>query len=122
METRKRVLVFDDDKDILEICTYILDEAGYDIKTSENARDIEEQVKSFMPNLIFMDNWLPDLGGIEATRKLKNNLSLKDIPVIYFSANTDIEKLASQAGADSYLAKPFDITDLEEIVKKHIDE
>ena len=120
MEVKKRVFVFDDDKDILEICTYILEEAGYEIKTSENARNIEEQVSTFMPDLIFMDNWLPDLGGINATRTLKNNPALKNIPVIYFSANTDIEKLANQAGAESYLAKPFDIVDLEEIVRIHL--
>ncbi|MBC7418115.1 MAG: response regulator [Pedobacter sp.] len=120
MEVKKRVFVFDDDKDILEICTYILEEAGYEIKTSENARNIEEQVSAFMPDLIFMDNWLPDLGGINATRTLKNNPALKDIPVIYFSANTDIEKLANQAGAENYLAKPFDIVDLEEIVRIHL--
>lgn len=118
---KKKVLVFDDDKDILEICKIILDEAGYEIKTSENARNIEDQVSAFMPNLILMDNWLPDSGGITATRTIKSNAVLKDIPVIYFSANTDIEKLADRAGADSYLAKPFDITDLEDIVKKHID-
>lgn len=117
---KKRVLVFDDDKDILEICKIILDEAGYEILTSENARDIENQVAAFNPDLILMDNWLPDLGGIVATKTIKNNPLLKQIPVIYFSANTDIAKLANQAGADSYLAKPFDITELEEIVEKHV--
>lgn len=118
--SKKRILVFDDDKDILEICRIILDEAGYEILTSENARDIENQVSNFMPNLILMDNWLPDTGGIVATQTIKNNNALKEIPVIYFSANTDIAKLAKQAGADSYLAKPFDIIQLEEIVEKYV--
>lgn len=118
--SKKRVLVFDDDKDILEICRIILDEAGYEIQTSENARDIENQVSKFMPNLILMDNWLPDTGGIVATQTIKNNDALKDIPIIYFSANTDIAKLAKQAGADSYLAKPFDIIELENIVEKYV--
>lgn len=120
MVSTKKVFVFDDNRDILDLCTYILEDAGYEIKTSESSNNIEEQVASFMPDLIFMDNWLPDLGGIEATKALKKNLDLKHIPVVYFSANNDISTLAEQAGADSYLAKPFDIDALEEIVKKHV--
>ncbi|MNV83979.1 CAI-1 autoinducer sensor kinase/phosphatase CqsS [compost metagenome] len=60
-----------------------------------------------------MDNWIPKIGGVEATRLLKNHPLYRNIPVIYLSANTDIETLAQQAGADSYLAKPFDLEDLE---------
>lgn len=116
----KKVFVFDDNRDILDLCTYILEDAGYEIKTSESSNNIEEQVMAFMPDIIFMDNWLPDLGGIEATKALKKNLTLQHIPVIYFSANNDISALATQAGADSYLAKPFDIDALEDIVKKHL--
>ncbi|TDG37469.1 response regulator [Pedobacter changchengzhani] len=119
-DSTKKVFVFDDNKDILDLCTYILEDAGYEIKTSESSNNIEEQVLSFMPDVIFMDNWLPDLGGIEATKALKRNLDLQHIPVIYFSANNDISALAEQAGANSYLAKPFDIDALEEIVKKHV--
>jgi len=116
----KKVFIFDDNRDILDLCTFILEDAGYEIKTSENANNIESQVSSYMPDLIFMDNWLPDLGGIEATKTLKKNPQLKHIPVIYFSANNDISSLAAQAGADSYLSKPFDISSLEDIVKKHL--
>lgn len=116
----KKVFVFDDNKDILDLCTFILEDAGYEIKTSENANNIEDQVTAYMPDIIFMDNWLPDLGGIEATKALKRNPNLKHIPVIYFSANNDISALADQAGADSYLSKPFDIVALENIVKKHL--
>ena len=66
-----------------------------------------------------MDNWLPDLSGIAATKILKNNTLLKNIPVIYFSANNEVKVLAKNAGADDYLAKTFDISALEEMVKKH---
>ncbi|UKT63471.1 response regulator [Pedobacter mucosus] len=118
MRETKKVFVFDDNRDILDLCTFILEDAGYEIKTSENANNIEMQVAAYMPDLIFMDNWLPDSGGIEATKSLKKNPDLKHIPVIYFSANNDISSLADEAGADSYLSKPFDIAALEDIVKK----
>ncbi len=120
MMSAKKIFLFDDNRDILDLCTFILEDAGYEIKTSENANNIENQVTAYMPDLIFMDNWLPDLGGIEATKTLKKNPNLKHIPVIYFSANNDISALAEQAGADDFLSKPFDIDALEHIVKLHL--
>jgi two-component system alkaline phosphatase synthesis response regulator PhoP len=116
----KKVFIFDDNVDILELCTLILEDAGYEIKTSHTSNEIVEQVSAYMPDIIFMDNWLPDIGGIEATQTLKKHQDLKHIPVIYFSANNDVSLLAQKAGADNYLSKPFDIHTLEEIVKKHI--
>ena len=117
----KKVFIFDDNNDILELCTLILEDAGYEIKTSATSNNIVDQVSAYMPDIIFMDNWLPDVGGIEATQELKSHPDLKHIPVIYFSANNDVSALATKAGADSFLAKPFDIHALEEIVSAHIE-
>lgn len=112
----KKVFIFDDNKDILDLCTLILEGAGYEIKTSPTSNDIIAQVSAYEPNLILMDNWLPDVGGIAATQELKKHPVYKEIPVIYFSANNDIKTLAETAGAESYLSKPFDIDQLEEKV------
>jgi two-component system cell cycle response regulator DivK len=68
-----------------------------------------------------MDNWLPDISGVEATKLIKANQSLRDIPVIYFSANSNISELAALAGADGHLAKPFDIDQFEEMVMKYVE-
>ena len=118
--TLKKVFIFDDNTDILELCTLILEDAGYEIKTSATSNDIVAQVSAYMPDLIFMDNWLPDVGGIEATQELKGHPELKHIPVIYFSANNDVKALSERAGADNYLPKPFDIHALEEMVNSYI--
>jgi two-component system alkaline phosphatase synthesis response regulator PhoP len=120
MAEQKKVFIFDDNTDILELCTFILEDAGYEIKTSSTSNNIIDQVSAYTPDIIFMDNWLPDVGGIEATRELKGHDTLKYIPVIYFSANNDVMLLADQAGADGYLSKPFDIQDLEDIILKHL--
>lgn len=120
MAEQKKVFIFDDNSDILELCTFILEDAGYEIKTSSTSNNIIDQVSAYIPDIIFMDNWLPDVGGIEATRELKNHDQLKNIPVIYFSANNDVMSLADQAGADGYLSKPFDIQELENIILKHL--
>lgn len=116
---RKKVFIFDDNKDILDLCILILEELNYEVKTSVSSNNITDQVSAFMPDIILMDNWLPDVGGIAATQELKSNPDLKHIPVIYFSANNDISKLAETAGADDFLSKPFDIQNLESILDKY---
>ncbi|WP_207426874.1 response regulator [Pedobacter sp. SYSU D00535] len=114
----KRILIFDDDTDILSICTYILEEQGWEVQTSPHCNNILETVRGFMPDVILMDNWIPDTGGVIATQTIKKENDLKSIPVIYFSANNDIQSLAQQAGADTYLEKPFDLNELESVIEK----
>ena len=115
--TEKKVIIFDDDEDILSVCSLILEERGWEVFPFTNCNNIEEKVAGIMPVVILMDNWIPDDGGIIATRLLKKNDRLKHIPVIYFSANSDIKLLADHAGAETYLAKPFDLEDLEGTIK-----
>lgn len=116
----KKVFIFDDNLEILDLCTEILEDLGCIVKTSPTTILIEKQVEDFLPDLIFMDNWLPDISGIEATQLIKAHRDLKNIPVVYFSANSNISQLAEEAGADDYLAKPFDIDLFEEVVTKYI--
>jgi DNA-binding NtrC family response regulator len=115
-DSNKKIVIFDDDEDILSICSYILEEQGWKVFAFTNCNDIAEKVSSILPDVILMDNWIPDDGGIIATQILKKNESLKNIPVIYFSANSDIELLASHAGAETFLAKPFDLEELERVI------
>lgn len=112
----RKIIIFDDDEDILSICNYVLQEQGWEVHTYTDCNNIVEKVSGIMPSVILMDNWIPDVGGIAATKTLKVTDQLKDIPVIYFSANSDIQLLASQAGAETYLAKPFDLDELERII------
>ncbi|MEJ7778634.1 MAG: response regulator [Daejeonella sp.] len=112
----KRILICDDDEDILSICTYILEENGWEVHTRNHCKNIVETVAEIMPDIILMDNWIPEMGGIKATQAIKGKPELNHIPIIYFSANNDVKTLARVAGADNFLAKPFDIDELEKIV------
>jgi len=116
----KRILIFDDDKSILDVFTIIFSENGYEVEVSETSHNIIERVADFRPHLILMDNWIPDIGGIEAVKLLRNHSEFKDIPVIYISANSDINTLAKKAEADDYLAKPFELQILEKKVEKFL--
>ena len=116
----KRVLILDDDIDILQICTIVLKKQGFDVQTLNNSNQVVGQVREFQPDVILMDNWIPGPGGIEATRLLKLTPETQDIPVIFFSANSNVTQLAREAKADYFLQKPFDITELEAIVQMAI--
>lgn len=113
----KRVLILDDDLDILQICTIVLRKKGFDVLTLDSSNQVLSQVKAFRPDVILMDNWIPGPGGVEATRLLKLAPETHDIPVIFFTANSNATQLAREAQADYFLQKPFDITELEAIVR-----
>jgi DNA-binding response OmpR family regulator len=115
-----RVMIFDDDADLLELCSIVLRSKNYFVKGINNCNDIIRDVREFSPNVILMDNWIPDSGGVKATRLLKKDLILRYIPVILFSANEKVRDLATEAGAEFYLPKPFDIDDLEAVITKAI--
>jgi two-component system alkaline phosphatase synthesis response regulator PhoP len=119
---KKKVLILDDDPDILQICTIVLQKKGFEVSTLNNSSQIAEQVRNYKPDVILMDNWIPGPGGIEATRLLKKDPELQAIPVIFFSANSNVSQLASEARADYSLQKPFDISELEEIVNQAINQ
>ena len=109
-------MIFDDDIDILAICTFLLERKGWEVRSSVNCNNIVERVRAENPDVILMDNWIPEEGGITATRLLKATEDLRLIPVIYFSANRDVEDLAKEAHADAYLMKPFDLKEFEKLV------
>ena len=118
----KKVLILDDDADILQICTIVLRKKGFNVSTLNNSNHILENVRKVQPDVILMDNWIPGPGGIEATRQLKGTPELQDIPVIFFSANSNVTQLAKDAKADYFLQKPFDISELESIVTMAINQ
>ena len=113
---KKNILILDDDSDILFFCSQVFESMGFNVVTSENCNNITKKVEDMKAHIVLIDNWIPDIGGIKAIKILKGTKHLKDIPVILFSANSNLIELATEAGADSYLKKPFDLDELEKTV------
>jgi CheY-like chemotaxis protein len=114
----RRVLVCDDDVSISEIVALVLTDADWEVYTIPDCNNMIEKIESINPSVIFMDHKIPDEGGIVATQIIKNDPNYSEIPVVYFTANDDIDVLAEQAGADYILQKPFNIKQLEDTVSK----
>jgi two-component system cell cycle response regulator DivK len=115
----RRVLVCDDDLTISEVVAIILTDSKLaEVYTLPDCDNIIEKIESLSPSIILMDNKIPSTGGIAATQTIKKHRVYKNIPVIYFTGSDDIISLAENAGADYTLAKPFTISQLEEVINK----
>ena len=112
----KKIIIYDDDTDLLEVCSLILEAKNFAVVTKDKCTEILSDIKEHNPDVILMDNWIPDIGGVKATRLVKDSEHFRHIPVIFFSANNNVNELAIEAGADYFLQKPFDISELENIV------
>jgi len=117
----KKLLICDDDQDLLFMVTYLLKCSGWDVFTSNDCNNIVERVSKCSPFVILMDIHLPNGGGIKASQLLKKHPDFKVIPIVMFSSDNDIISLANKAGADLYLVKPFDIPKLEGIAERALD-
>ena len=115
-----RVIIYDDDADLLEVCSLILASRNFEVITKDKCTELLADLEQHQPGVVLMDNWIPDVGGVKATQIIKESKEFKHIPVIFFSANNNVSELAREAGADFCLHKPFDIADLENIVANAI--
>jgi len=109
MTRQKKILLIDDNADHLLVCKLIFERYGYDVLILLGCAELIEAVEVFRPDLIFMDHDMPGICGPEAIQMLRSNPSSSSIPIIYFSAESDLEMLARKAGANAWLKKPADI-------------
>ena len=112
----------EDDEDIRYIIAYILSEMGYLVKVSEKVSDFKQEMKHYKPDLFLLDVMLPDGNGLELCMELKTDPETRDIPAIIMSAHATEEDVIKRACANDFIAKPFDLDELVELVKKHLPE
>jgi DNA-binding response OmpR family regulator len=105
-----RILAVDDDKDILEVLQFILEDSGYQVDTLSDGHHLFDSINSQLPDLILMDIMLNGLDGRDLCKNVKLNNKTHNIPVIMISASHNISDVLRQDCApDDFLAKPFDI-------------
>jgi DNA-binding response OmpR family regulator len=116
----KKVLVIEDDVDTLDLMELILNTAGYAVIKANREVTIKE-IAGIKPDLVILDYLLPYGLGTEKCFEIKNNPLTAETHVILYSASPGFEKEALQSKADAYIAKPFDVDKLLELVDKTID-
>ena len=114
------VLIYDDDIEILKVCKVILESQNYRVEVVSTCENILNDIDGMKPDIILMDLWIPEIGGENAIRIMRQNPQTSHIPVILFSANDEIEKISKRINANGFLKKPFDILMLRQTIKNFL--
>ena len=111
-----KILILDDDMDLLKVVKSLLKKRGFDVWTFANWQKAWENIKNNRPNLILLDVFLKGIDGMDMCKKIRSTSSTRNIPIIMFSSYPNIAKTAiDEFGADEFIAKPFEVN---EMVKK----
>jgi DNA-binding response OmpR family regulator len=116
----KSILIAEDDQDILFILDMILNDAGYKVEPLPDGSSIINRKKDW-PDLFILDKDMPLIDGLAISKYLKVNKATKDIPIIMISAYHKLKSKARDAGVDDFIEKPFELKELLQVIKKHID-
>jgi two-component system, OmpR family, phosphate regulon response regulator PhoB len=106
---RERILLVDDEADIVELLEYNLRQAGYTVVTARDGASALAEIRRQRPDLILLDLMLPDIAGTEVCRRLRRDAATSTIPVVMLTArNEEIDRVVGfEIGADDYISKPF---------------
>lgn len=115
-----RVLIVDDDTDLLDMVSMALSQYGFDISTLTSGAPLYKKVENFQPDIVLMDIFLGDADGRALCYELKDQPLYQQIPVILYSAGHVPRASVERARANAFLAKPFDIRHLVEKIKQLI--
>lgn len=115
MDTKnKKIMIADDDPGIVDAVEMLLEFEGYEVTSTVDGTTVLD-MKEELPDLLLLDIWMSGEDGRDICKKLKETELTRDIPVIMISASRDVRDSAIAAGADDFLAKPFE---MDELLKK----
>jgi len=113
---KKKILICDDDEGIIDVLEMIMEEVGHEVITVNDSMKVQEIINKEQPDLLILDLWMPRLSGQDVLRQLRNHSDNSNLRVIVISASRDGEQIATAAGADQFIAKPFDLGNIIESV------
>lgn len=117
---KKCILIFDDDIDLLLVCKLILEQQNYRVEIRKSCNNIIADISDVAPDLLLIDLRIPEIGGEKAIQLIQDNPGARHIPIIIFSANSEIENICKRLGANGFLKKPFEISALEQIIAANV--
>lgn len=119
---KKKILVVDDQVDLVKTVQFSLELGGYKVLAAYNGEDALNQARKENPDLILLDIMLPKLDGYKVCRLLKFDEKYKHIPILMMTAKTqEKDKLiGKETGANEYITKPFDLEKLNEMIKTYL--
>ncbi|NOZ26629.1 MAG: response regulator [Chloroflexi bacterium] len=118
----KRILVIDDEPDLVHLVSIFLGAAGFEVIGADNGREGIEKIEQVSPDLVICDMVMPNMDGIETVKAIRANPRTRSLPVIMLSARGQTEDVnrALTAGANDYIIKPFRGAEIVEMVKRYL--
>jgi len=108
----KKIMICDDDLGILEVVEMMLEIEGYTVFKESNSTNLLSEIKRVSPDLLLMDLWMPVLSGDQILKIIRSTEELKKLPVIILSASVDGREISSEAGANAFIPKPFNMDEM----------
>jgi two-component system alkaline phosphatase synthesis response regulator PhoP len=114
MMAQKKILVVDDEKDIVELISYNLEQEGFAVIKAYDGQMAWERVKTAKPDLVVLDLMIPGIHGLEVCKLIRRDTATQNLPIIMLTAKSDqVDKiLGLELGADDYVTKPFNVREL----------
>lgn len=119
---QKRILIADDEEDVVTALQFTLEKEGYECLTAYDGKEALDKAKTENPDLILLDIMMPKMNGYKVSRLLKFDEKYKHIPIIMLTARTQEKdrKVGDETGADVYVTKPFQIDDLVKTIRNKL--
>lgn len=115
----KKILVVDDNSDILAVMKLYLNNKGFNVVTESNGSEAHNVVNAFKPDLIILDVFLGNSDGRKICNELKMQEETKNTPIIIFSANAKPDDVMKACSANEFLPKPFELSNLLKIIQRY---
>ena len=106
---QKKILIADDNENIRDALTYLLEDEGYELRLAKDGAETIKKVKEFRPDILFLDIMMPEINGYDVCRAIKGDPVLKNTYVIMLTAKGQAaeQERGKEVGADEYIVKPF---------------
>jgi DNA-binding response OmpR family regulator len=120
----KKVLIVDDEANIVISLEFLMEQAGYEIRIAQNGQEAMEAVENFQPDLILLDVMMPKINGFDVCRRIREDPARKNVKIVMLTAKgREVEVTKGLAlGADAYITKPFSTKELMAEVRRMLDD
>jgi two-component system alkaline phosphatase synthesis response regulator PhoP len=120
MTQQKKILIADDNENIREALTYLLEDEGYKLWLAKDGAEALKQVREVRPDVLLLDIMMPEINGYDVCRTIKNDPDLKKTYIIMLTAKGQVteQERGKEVGADEYVVKPFSPMEILTKIKK----
>ncbi|MDH4163450.1 MAG: response regulator [Nitrospirota bacterium] len=111
---QKKILIADDNENIRDALTYLLEDEGYELFLAKDGKDTIRMVREHHPDVLFLDIMMPEINGYDVCKTIKEDPALKQTHIIILTAKGQVaeQERGKEAGADEYIVKPFSPMDI----------